>query len=837
MAKPAYTFGSLQALRLSDRKRFGATLAAFVVAVVGALNAHGAAREVNEVLNLTDNVVVSLDLPVVAAAGVSVEVPINGVRSTLTLHPHSARAPGFELLIQLDDGSFTAIDPGPVRTLRGTLEEWPGSVAAGLLADEGLYARIFLPDGSEHWIEPLAGVVAGATANDHVVYRGADALAAGGDCELLDEQAHVRHPAVERMEFEGGVAGGYYITELVCEADVEYFQQHNSHVQTTQNKIENIINNMNVQYENQLDISHLITVIVVRTAEPDPYSTNSASGLLNAFRNVWLQNPPSDANHDVAQLFTGRNIVGDNGNSGTIGVAWLNGVCTSQGYSVVENCCQSMACLTDLSAHELGHNWNAPHCCGNCNPTCPTSTMNPSLTCTNSFATVSQNTIIQFRNTRTCLNLSDPLLRIIISGPLQVNEGTVVQYTATAQYVLGPNQDVTANTTWWVEPPSVGFFTAPGLFTALNVNGDTPATIMALYTDNTGSDADARAITVIDLDEPDPRTVRVQLVPQLELGSLCVGESFTADVLLSAPDGDIADVRLIQLDSSLTSGLIINDFEWTLHGLTDDALYLLFEQGSVYAATYIGQTPLPGLILGLTSAPQVVARVQATVMEEGALNLCGVMFPPFTDQSVRVQSGFSTIAEFSQAIGNVTCEALVVNPGSGSREILASQPPRGAIDARQPSNLNGSNPVGWSSVVLTFNCVTDEMTAADFVLSFDPPAPGPAIESVSPNGTQLTVTFDGPIPPGAWTTITHVAGGSTVRLGYLPADVNGDGTSSPVDILVLIDHLNGVLHPPLSLWQSDINRSGATEPSDVLRVIDLLNGADAFDVWNGATLP
>jgi hypothetical protein len=96
--------------------------------------------------------------------------------------------------------------------------------------------------------------------------------------------------------------------------------------------------------------------------------------------------------------------------------------------------------------------------------------------------------------------------------------------------------------------------------------------------------------------------------------------------------------------------------------------------------------------------------------------------------------------------------------------------------------------------------------------------------------------LDTRIEPGARTTFIHDDSGSEVGLGYLPADVTADGLSAPLDILALIDSINGV-GAPRPIWSTDINRSGITEPSDILREIDLLNGAGAFIVWNGMTLP
>ena len=110
------------------------------------------------------------------------------------------------------------------------------------------------------------------------------------------------------------------------------------------------------------------------------------------------------------------------------------------------------------------------------------------------------------------------------------------------------------------------------------------------------------------------------------------------------------------------------------------------------------------------------------------------------------------------------------------------------------------------------------------------------VSSVSADGNTLTVNLDGIIPVGVWTTFTHTESDTSVRLGNLPADVNGDGTSSSLDVLRLIDAMNGV-GDPLPEWGTDINNSGLTGPEDILRVIDLLNGAGCLDAWNGVSLP
>lgn len=168
-------------------------------------------------------------------------------------------------------------------------------------------------------------------------------------------------------------------------------------------------------------------------------------------------------------------------------------------------------------------------------------------------------------------------------------------------------------------------------------------------------------------------------------------------------------------------------------------------------------------------------------------------------------------------------------------DIIGSFPPHGAIDARQPSELNGSNPTGWSSVELTFDGATAALESGDFTVA-TVAGNAPTIDDVVPSGNMVTIVLNAPIPLGAWTRITHVGSGTSICLGYLPGDVNGDGTSAAPDILAVIDCLNGVVQPPCAIWQCDVDRDGDCAAPDILRVIDLQNGAAGFDEWRDETL-
>lgn len=168
--------------------------------------------------------------------------------------------------------------------------------------------------------------------------------------------------------------------------------------------------------------------------------------------------------------------------------------------------------------------------------------------------------------------------------------------------------------------------------------------------------------------------------------------------------------------------------------------------------------------------------------------------------------------------------------------ILESSPPDMAIDAGQPFDPNTLEPQGWSSIEVRFPRDVGGVASSDFVIDQAVAGAAPIVTAIEPlDIDRVRVVLDRPIDPLAWTTLTHVATGSRVRLGFLPGDCDGDAFTSPADILALIDSLNEVF--PRPLHSTDIDRSGLALPADILGLIDLLNGAAPYASYNGASLP
>lgn len=346
-------------------------------------NLRDLAADANRTLGLAASHVSTVTLQGLPSGQVVANVGVAGNEILLHLSPHSVRAPGFQLLEQGADGLITPVAPAPSTTYRGEVVGLDSSLVAASLLDEGLYARIHLEGVGDYWIEPLAHLIDQAMPVHHVIYRNDDVLPPDRICGVaanLGGTARTTTPRVATPSAGSIGAGGTplfmgaKVAELACDADFEYYSDWGSSA-AVQNRIESVINTVNVQYEGEVGITHEITTILVRTSSNQPYTSSDASTLLNQFRAQWNNNH-GNIQRDVAQLFSGKSIIG-----GTIGIAWVGVVCNlGFAYSMVESDFNSsFSCSTDLSAHELGHNWNAGHC------NCTSNTMNPFITCANTF--------------------------------------------------------------------------------------------------------------------------------------------------------------------------------------------------------------------------------------------------------------------------------------------------------------------------------------------------------------------------------------------------------------------------------------------------------------------
>lgn len=328
-----------------------------------------------------------------------VDVTLDGRERTLKLWPHDVRADDFQLLVE-DETGIHAVPTPQCNTLRGRILGEPDSRIAGSLWDGKLTAMIWESVNDreagawviqpEHEFQASNGL--------HVVYHETQSDEVPGTCGV-DTSATMT--ATTHRQFVGGGAGPVRVCEIACDADNQYYNLLLQDVVLTQNDITSIINATDFIYLRDVAITYEVTTILVRTSEPDPYTSSNPGNLLGQFRDHWNAQQQG-IQRDIAHLFTGRDL-----NGGVIGVAWLGVICTNNlPYGLSESrYTGNFPMRVSLTAHELGHNWSSPHCNGSsgCQIMCASNGGCGGVT---AFGPDAAAFIVDHKNSRSCL--SDP---------------------------------------------------------------------------------------------------------------------------------------------------------------------------------------------------------------------------------------------------------------------------------------------------------------------------------------------------------------------------------------------------------------------------------------------
>jgi hypothetical protein len=352
-----------------------------------------------------------------------VAVPTERGEVSLQLRQWSVRDAGFMVLLDRGDGQLHEAPVPPSRTYRGEVEGVPGSLVAASIVEGQLWAVAHYPNGESLIVEPVDPLApAGRERSRHLVYFAADTRSDGRGCgnDLFDMAASTDGGVAGGDEGgtggEGGTAGtDLWLVRIGCDADFEFLQKNGGSVAQTVNDIENIINNVDLIYTRDTQITYEISAIVVRTVSGAPYAGTNIDAVLCEFRNTWNTAPENAIPRNIAQHFSGKNF------GSTIGLAWLNTICNANGsdcgsfgnlgYSVVESrYSTSLNFRLSLSAHELGHNWSAQHCSGStCHIMCASNGGCGGVSGSNlKFGPTSINTIVSRRNAVTCDTLLPP---------------------------------------------------------------------------------------------------------------------------------------------------------------------------------------------------------------------------------------------------------------------------------------------------------------------------------------------------------------------------------------------------------------------------------------------
>jgi hypothetical protein len=315
-------------------------------------------------------------------------------------------------------GSIDGVPGSWVRITRSA-SGWRGMIFDG----HELYAIETAQDLTGSTVEPLA-----ASGTAPVVYRLADALLPldAMSCEIVQPDtpataaaafASISHELQAQAaqlslmkQVRVGVVGDYEFTTQFAPGT------------TPEDAIVARMNIVDGIFTTQLGVKVSLAPPTLFRSPSDPFTKSKASDLLTELR-TYRRGSPAQMALGLTHLMTGRDMDGD-----TVGIAYIGSVCQSSNGASLSEGRRSTTQAALIAAHEIGHNFNAPHDgeAGACASTPMTFLMAPRLNGSDQFSACSIGQVQPTINKGTCLTAYTPpdASLEIANNALQATVGT-----------------------------------------------------------------------------------------------------------------------------------------------------------------------------------------------------------------------------------------------------------------------------------------------------------------------------------------------------------------------------------------------------------------------------
>jgi len=325
----------------------------------------------------------------------------------------------FELSVAPNERIRRAITTRRSQTMpfEGTVEGVPGSWVRITRSPSGWRGMLY--DGQELYAIEAAQDIAGSTDEAlnvsgaaPVIYRLADALLPPDEvltCEIVHPDAdpptaaaafqsisselHIQAAQLAPMkQVRIGVVGDFEFATLLS---------------TGASPEDTIISRMNIVdgiFSSQLGVKISLAPSTIFTTPNDPFTKSKASDLLTEVRS-FRRNSSTQLALGLTHLMTGRDLDGD-----TVGIAYIGSVCQGSTASSLSEGRRSSLTASLIAAHEIGHNFNAPHDgeSGACASTPQTFLMAPRLNGSDQFSACSIAQMTPTVNNASCLSAYFP---------------------------------------------------------------------------------------------------------------------------------------------------------------------------------------------------------------------------------------------------------------------------------------------------------------------------------------------------------------------------------------------------------------------------------------------
>jgi NAD(P)H-nitrite reductase len=258
-----------------------------------------------------------------------------------------------------------------VEPLRGTVEGMPGSWVR-LTRDAAGRWRGMVSDGSDVYAIEAASDIASsavqpidADSSAPVVFRLSDAILPldVGSCAV----AHVDAPEEEisaqaayealtgELQIAAAQAAPTRRLTVGVVADTEFAAVFDRGMGSAEQAIIARMNIVDGIFSEQLGVEIVLAAPTVFRGTHDPFTKSDPKALLEEVRK-FRRNSPEHLALGLTHLMTGRNMDGE-----TVGIAYLGSVCKSDVAASLSEGTRSTTSAALIAAHEIGHNFNAPH--------------------------------------------------------------------------------------------------------------------------------------------------------------------------------------------------------------------------------------------------------------------------------------------------------------------------------------------------------------------------------------------------------------------------------------------------------------------------------------------
>lgn len=325
--------------------------------------------EATQDLGLSAYETVELALPESVTGPVVLSIDIGGIERTVQLHAKALRGEHYGVYLRDEHGTAHAEPTVPSTAVTGFVLDHPESFVAGSVRGGDAWLLVRLSRQDPLWaIEPCLDTAAPAGPRRHLVYSATDVNLPALACGVVAPRG-----LALGLSTCGLGKNLMREVEIACDSDSALYNKSGWGL-STDNRIEDILAAVSVLYENDVGINYKVGQVYKNTPNTT-YSSSDAPTLLTQFKNHWNQSHGSDV-RDVAHLFTGLDI-SLNGSTSYIGYAYIGVVCSptsAYGLSEIAYTGSNFLSRVLLTAHELGHNWNAVHCDGasDCSIMCST---------------------------------------------------------------------------------------------------------------------------------------------------------------------------------------------------------------------------------------------------------------------------------------------------------------------------------------------------------------------------------------------------------------------------------------------------------------------------------